>query len=372
MKKKKGFGIFFEESKISSGQRFFKDLHKELVSKTIDIKYHPEVILFNVSAPIKEILKAKFFGQKIILRIDSLYFDKVSMEFIKTFKFPLRFLFHLMIRLNFSKKVINEIANFFEQNYSSFARIILADLIVYQSHFSKKIHQRYFPNKPNVVIVNGTSFKATSIHKESRIINSYIKLVTTYDGFRPSKRIDEIVNFVKWVKIIKGIDIELTIIGYDGKKPLCTSDKMITSIENENFIKTLPRFKDYNDEVVKVLKSSDVYISFSYRDACPNAIIEAMSFGLPVLAIKSGGLPDIIGSAGELIENSDFENGFFSSHRFSCDFPKIDYNVTIKALNKILQNLPVYNNSVKDRFKKDLEIKLVAKKYFKEINKLIN
>ena len=372
MNKKKGFGIFFDKSKTTSGQRFFTDLYKELGPESIDIKDRPEAILFNVSAPIKEILKARLFGQKVILRIDSLYFDKVSIEFIKTFKFPLRFLFHLMMRLNFSKKVINEIANFFQRNYGSFIRIFLADLIVYQSNFSKKIHQKYFLKKPNVVIVNGTSFKATSIHKESRIINSSIKLVTTYDGFRPSKRIDEIVNFVKWVKIIKGIDIELTILGYDGKKPLCISDKMITSIENENYIKTLPRFKDYNDEVVKVLKSSDVYISFSYRDACPNAIIEAMSFGLPVLGLRSGGLPDIVGSAGELIENNDFENGFFSSHRFTCDFPKIDYNVTIKALNKILQNLPVYSNNVKDRFKKDLEIKLVAKKYSKEINNLIN
>ena len=86
--------------------------------------------------------------------------------------------------------------------------------------------------------------------------------------------------------------------------------------------------------------SSHIYISFSYRDACPNAIIEAMSFGLPVIGISSGGVPDIVGNAGSLIPNKDFENGFFSPHRFSCNFPSINYNLVLEELKKLcaLQN----------------------------------
>ena len=363
LNKKKGYGLYFEPSKSTSGQRFFSDLHNELKYKIVPISDHPEAILFNVSAPLKQIIKAKILGQIIILRIDSLYFDELSKEFIENLNLPFRIIISFLSRFRIFRNSLTEFANFVEQNYSSFARILLSDFLIYQSEFSREIHQKYFPKKPNIVIVNGTIPK---FNKPVEFFNGpckVIKLITTYDGYRPSKRIYDIVNFVRWARLEKDVSIELIIIGYKEEEPKCTNGKIKKKIKNSSFIKTIPRFTDYNEDLQNIMYSSHIYISFSYRDACPNAIIEAMSFGLPVIGISSGGVPDIVGNSGSLIPNKDFENGFFSPHRFTCNFPSINYNLVLEELKKLSSKLPTFKEKVRNRFLDDLDISIVADRY---------
>jgi glycosyltransferase involved in cell wall biosynthesis len=371
LKKKKGYVFFFDPSKSTSGQRFFLDLYHELKTKTIKISDYPEAILFNVSAPLNEILKAKLRGQIVVLRIDSLYFDELSKEFVSSFHFTFRILFKFFSKVKFLENILTELANFVQQNYTSFARILLSDLVIYQSQFSKKVHEKYFPNKPNVVIVNGTSFKFKNKLEIKPRSGKAIKLITTYDEHRPSKRIHDIVNFVKWAKFEKKVDLELVILGYTGKEPNCTGGLIQREMLCCDFIRAIPRFDDYNENISDLIYSSDMYITFSYRDACPNAIIEAMSFGLPVIGIESGGLPDIVGFSGVLIPNDDFKNGFFSSHRFTCNFPEINFEVVLEGLFKIWLELPMYKNKVHNRFIKDLDIKVVSDRYDNVINEYI-
>src|SRR5436190_13992076 len=87
---KKGFGVYFEPSKATSGRRFFVSLCGVLEKEAIPLDRRPTVILFNVSASIKKIIKAKWRRQKIVLRIDGLYFDRLSPRFVERFSWPLR------------------------------------------------------------------------------------------------------------------------------------------------------------------------------------------------------------------------------------------------------------------------------------------
>lgn len=48
------------------------------------------------------------------------------------------------------------------------------------------------------------------------------------------------------------------------------------------------------------LKNSDIFITASQKDPCSNSLIEALHCGLPAVALKDGGHPEIIGTAGEL------------------------------------------------------------------------
>ena len=52
-----------------------------------------------------------------------------------------------------------------------------------------------------------------------------------------------------------------------------------------------------------IYQKGDAYIMLKYKDPCPNTVIEAMSCGLPILYSDSGGLPEIIGDNGILINN---------------------------------------------------------------------
>ena len=54
-------------------------------------------------------------------------------------------------------------------------------------------------------------------------------------------------------------------------------------------------FRSFNKNISKFLRKSDLYLNSSYFEGFPNAIIEALSHKVPVLATDSyGGIHDIL------------------------------------------------------------------------------
>lgn len=363
----KGFGIFFDPTKITSGQRFFADLYQALSDRSIPLSELPSVILFNVSAPFKEFVKAKLRRQKIVLRIDGLYFDRLSTPFLATFKWPLRQLFLLGLKWIWAHDFFAFWANLINRNYGSFVRIIMADFIIYQSKFSQQVHSHYFPNKPYDIIVNGSAINIWKSCIREKAHDEEIRLVTIYDDWKPAKRIHDIVTFVQWVRETKKIPITLTILGYTGKIPNGIPKQIQNIIENSFYINTFPRFTSFTNTFREVLRDSDIYITFSYRDPCPNTVVESMAHGLPVIGIASGGIPDIVGDAGELLLMEDFKDGFFSSHRYDSDFPHIDFEQVLELILKVKHSYKKYLERVRQRFIDDLSIDLVAERYANKI-----
>lgn len=51
-----------------------------------------------------------------------------------------------------------------------------------------------------------------------------------------------------------------------------------------------------------IYRAAHVYVSTKHNDACPNAVIEAMACGLPVVYSASGGVPELVGDAGEGVQ----------------------------------------------------------------------
>jgi len=47
-----------------------------------------------------------------------------------------------------------------------------------------------------------------------------------------------------------------------------------------------------------IYRSAHVYVLTKHNDPCPNAVIEAMACGLPVVYSASGGVPELVGDAG--------------------------------------------------------------------------
>lgn len=369
---KKGFGVYFDPRKSTSGQRFFDELCRELGKEAIPLSQRPAAILFNVSGSIKAIIKAKLRRQKVLLRIDGLYFDKLSPTFLARFRWPLRQVFSMALKYSWAQDSFASLANMIDENYRAFARILLCDRIIYQSRFSQKVHMRYFRNKSCDVIVNGSIYRGQS--KSSRAIkdDNEIRLVTIYDEWKPAKRIDDLVAFVQWARESKKVPLNLTILGYTGKAPSCAPPSMKSIIETAPFVHTLPRFQSFDGEIQKALFDSHIYITFSFRDPCPNAVIEAMAHGLPVVGLTSGGLPDIVGDAGMLIPMDDFDDGFFSSHRFDCDFPPIDFEQILQAVLTVSTNRERFQERVRDRFATGLEIEVVAERYASVLRALAN
>lgn len=101
---------------------------------------------------------------------------------------------------------------------------------------------------------------------------------------------------IEAVKKIKREDLEYLIIGGGSYEPelkkLAESDKRI------NFLGRLGQ-----KEVFDNLQKSDIFVLPSYNEAFGVAYLEAMSFGLPIIGIKSQGVEDIVakGECGILV-----------------------------------------------------------------------
>lgn len=66
-------------------------------------------------------------------------------------------------------------------------------------------------------------------------------------------------------------------------------------------------FLGWRKDIPELLRSSDLLVLCSYNEGIPQAIVEAMHAGLPVIATRVGGIPDAIveGKTGFLVEVDD-------------------------------------------------------------------
>lgn len=58
-------------------------------------------------------------------------------------------------------------------------------------------------------------------------------------------------------------------------------------------------------ELASHLKESDIFVTGSQSDPCSNSLIEALQCGLPAVARRDGGHPEIVGNGGELFNEME-------------------------------------------------------------------
>ena len=67
------------------------------------------------------------------------------------------------------------------------------------------------------------------------------------------------------------------------------------------------QFMGHRDDVPAILAAADLFVLPSQSEASPNVIIEAMAAGLPVIASRVGGIPELVtdGATGHLVPPAD-------------------------------------------------------------------
>tara|TARA_B100001250_G_scaffold414594_1_gene454278 strand:- start:4329 stop:5462 length:1134 start_codon:yes stop_codon:yes gene_type:complete len=123
-------------------------------------------------------------------------------------------------------------------------------------------------------------------------------------------------------------------------------------IEYKN--KKIITYVGYKKNLIKIFKKTSIFVLPSYREGTPKVLIEAMSFGLPIIASKISGCKTII---------RHNKNGIL----IPIKNPNILANAIVKLHNnKRLMDLISKNGK---KFAKDnLDIKLVTKKHLKIYN----
>lgn len=170
-------------------------------------------------------------------------------------------------------------------------RARLAERIIYQSRFTQDWWMRVYGgvNAPGRVIYNGVNLQAFSPQGKSSLPTDHYRILAVEGRYAAGYDIGlenavELVNALnrdepspKWELMVAG-DVPP-----DGRKKAEASGAWVTwaGVVSKEAIPALDR-------------SAHVFFSADLNAACPNAVIEALACGTPVVAYATGALPEML------------------------------------------------------------------------------
>ena len=168
-----------------------------------------------------------------------------------------------------------------------------ADYVFWQSNFCKKSADYFLGirSNPGEVLYNSVDTKNKFFPKKIRR-KSFTFLITgkfTENVFYRIK--NSIEGFIKAREM--GADFNLIIAGWFEKSIISYINIMINEFKLHESLKLIGPYNQ--SEACKIYQLADVYLTTKYLDPCPNAVIEAMACGLPIIYSNSGGIPELVG-----------------------------------------------------------------------------
>ncbi|WP_371803585.1 glycosyltransferase [Candidatus Lokiarchaeum ossiferum] len=165
---------------------------------------------------------------------------------------------------------------------------IFADGVIFQSNWSKmncfklgmtrKIKNVTILNAPDNSIFN-------SLNKREFSLNDRIRIIATSWSDNLKKGFEE----YKWLD--DNLDHSFYEMTFVGNTPI--------KFKNIKHIQPLS-----SQKLSLKLKENDIFITASKKDPCSNSLIEAMHCGLPAIAFKDGGHPEIVKDGGEIFNTA--------------------------------------------------------------------
>lgn len=253
----------FQQGPWGGGNQFLKALKKEFEKQGVygENPEKADVILFNSYHWLKQVLKLKSkHPEKILIHRLGPIFHYHRGRFWK----------------RYDKKLIKMTNK-------------ISEGVIFQSNWSLKesLKLGFNEHKAHCVIYNAS---------DNKVFNRDNK-----KPFNPAERIKLIAvswspNWKKGFDIYKYLDENLDFSKYEmtfmGNSPL--------GFKNINWIKPVSP-----EKLAEILKEHDIFITAAQKDACSNSLIEALSCGLPAVALNDGGHPELLGRGGELFNKQE-------------------------------------------------------------------
>ncbi len=232
----------------------------------------------------------------------------------------------------------------------------MSDLTVHQSEYSKNIWNNdiktIFGKQKNleiinqVLIPNGVDTELFNSFGERKELKGKWKILHVSASSNPNKNLKIVLEIANILK--DNEEFQFYLIGKQLDDPICGKD--IKRFNNCHYIGSLKS----REEIAKYYRSCNLLLFPAKDDCSPNVILEAMSSGLPVVTLNSGGNL-------EIIQKGQLKGGVI-----------LEEKNPILSLKTIIDN---YQNFQKDTLKiiKDYhDISITIEKYKKEILNLVS
>ena len=146
---------------------------------------------------------------------------------------------------------------------------------------------------------NGYPKDVAYVRQDLNIKNGSFLLITIA-SLKPKKGHTFLFDALKALKK-KGYEFKLLVVGSGREEKRLKKEIMDKGLENEVIL------TGERDDIPELLAASDAFVCPSLYEGLPSALLEAMEAGLPVIAIRVGGIPEAItdNETGLLIEPKD-------------------------------------------------------------------
>ena len=257
----------------------------------------------------------------------------------------------------FGNNFVDTIAQVYTRTIGKFIIDSCDELIVLNNELSIDAINMGIHKEKTHVIPNGIDFEQFNPDVEDNGLKKELFI----------KNDEKVLLFVGRLSLVKRIDILIDVtekLSRDGFKikTIIVGDgeykdyykQLVKSLDNIIFINSVP-----NSDVPKFFGIADIFVLPSLSEGLPNVLLEASASGIPIVATKTGGIPDIVihGKTGFLAESGNVQS-FYNYIELLLNNDSLSQKFGKNAIKH-----------VKNKFGWDVIIKKYETLYEKVINK---
>ncbi|MCS6789431.1 MAG: N-acetyl-alpha-D-glucosaminyl L-malate synthase BshA [Bacteroidia bacterium] len=174
-------------------------------------------------------------------------------------------------------------------------------------------------------------------------------LLVHASNFRPIKRPQFLLKLLEELREI-GIPAKLLMIGDGPERPICEK------ITREKGLSEIVCFEGARTDIAAFLAIGDIFVLASKYESFGLAALEALSCGVPVVAPRVGGLPELLeGGGGILYEPHDLQGAVYAILRILENLPLLREKARANALLYATQSVVTQYENLYERARVSVE-----------------